>query len=68
MRQIALKSCYRAVDSEKYDKTKRLSRKRALFVAPKERPCKSEIIEKTTKHNILNNYIFFLIIHIFHIQ
>ena len=49
MRQIALKSYYRAVDSEKYDQTKRLARKRALFVAPKERPCNSEVIEENNK-------------------
>jgi len=52
MKEIAENSYFRAVDTKKAD-TIRGTKKRKLFVRPKERPIREEIIENSIKYSRL---------------
>jgi hypothetical protein len=53
MKQIAENAYFRAVDAKKADVTVRGTKKRKLFVRPKERPNREEIIENSIKYSRL---------------
>ena len=53
MKKIAQNSYFRAVDRERQSAEERISRKRKLFIRPKERPDRDEIIKDSIKYSRL---------------
>ena len=66
LKEIGVKSYYRAIDRDKMDKDLRQSRKRSLFVAPCDRPSRDIIIKKLIEYSRFwfCYFFYYLILHL----